>query len=91
MRNVIAVDFGRDSVRTILLKAETRAEIYSSNLYYPRRQKGTDLTLKETFENNPNAVFLLWKDYTSVKLAEEINTCAKNSLLTVSINNSLLK
>ncbi len=132
---VIGVDFGTDSVRSVLLNAIKGEEIVSSVFYYPRwkdgkycnagknqfRQhpldyvegleatikdclqkagadiaenikgisvdttgsspvavdkSGTPLSLLPGMENNPNAMFVLWKDHTAIKEAGEINTHA---------------
>ena len=129
---VIGVDYGTDSVRSVLLSATNGKEIASSVFYYPRWKEGkycnaiknqfrqhpldyvegleatitaclqkagadiaahvkgisvdttgstpiavdasgTPLSMKAGFEENPNAMFVLWKDHTSVKEAEEIN------------------
>lgn len=129
---VIGVDYGTDSVRSIILDAANGEEIASSVFVYPRwkdglfcnplinqyRQHpldyieglestikeclhkagstvasgvkaisvdttgsspvavdktGTPLALISGFENNPNAMFVLWKDHTSTKEAAEIN------------------
>jgi L-ribulokinase len=129
---VIGVDYGTDSVRTIIADAGNGNEIASSVFYYPRwkagrycnatlnqfRQHpldyvegleatikdcvqkagkeiaqqvkalsidttgstpvavdktGTPLALLSGFEENPNAMFVLWKDHTSTKEAAEIN------------------
>ncbi len=136
MQYVIGVDFGTDSVRSILVNAGNGAEINSSIFYYPRWKKGlyciaaknqfrqhpldylegleytitdclkkagpditqnvkaisvdttgsspiavdkngTALSLTEGLENNPNAMFVLWKDHTATKEAEEINRHAQ--------------
>lgn len=133
---VIGVDYGTDSVRSIIVDAASGAEVASSVFYYPRwrdglfcnpaknqfRQhpkdyvegleatikhclqqagtsvssqvkaiavdttgstpvavdkSGTPLALTPGFENNPNAMFVLWKDHTSTKEAAEINEHAE--------------
>ncbi|MBV9987632.1 MAG: ribulokinase [Chitinophagaceae bacterium] len=135
-RFVIGVDFGTDSVRSILVNARNGEEAASSVFYYPRwkqglycdasahmfRQhpadytEGLEATIKECiakagadtaanvagisvdttgstpiavnkqgvplaflpgFENNPNAMFVLWKDHTAVKEAGELNVHAE--------------
>lgn len=132
---VIGVDYGTDSVRSIIVNAISGEEIAASVFYYPRwkqgafcnaslnqfRQhpldyiegleytikdclskagedlainikgisvdttgstpiavdnQGTPLSLLPEFKDNPNAMFVLWKDHTSVKEAAEINAHA---------------
>jgi L-ribulokinase len=132
---VIGIDYGTDSVRSVLLNAINGEEIAASVFYYPRwaagkycnaaknqfRQhpldyvEGLEATIKDCVqkagaaiaanvkgisvdttgstpiavdatgtplamlpgsEGNPNAMFVLWKDHTSTKEAEEINTHA---------------
>lgn len=133
---VIGVDYGTDSVRSVIVNAKNGRELASSVFYYPRWQQGlycnaahnqfrqhpldyiegleqtikdcikkaggdavassikaisvdttgsspvavdkngVPLALKAGFENNPNAMFVLWKDHTGVKEAAEINAHA---------------
>jgi L-ribulokinase len=133
---VIGVDYGTDSVRSILVDAANGQEVASAVFYYPRwkeglycdaaqnqfrqhpldylegleqtiksclQQAGTDkaaqvraisvdttgstpvavdetgtpLALTPGFEKNPNAMFVLWKDHTSVSEAAAINAHAE--------------
>lgn len=129
---VIGVDYGTDSVRSILVNAKNGEEIATAVFYYPRWKEGkycnptdnqfrqhpldyvegleytiksclqkagadiagnvkaisvdttgsspvavdatgTPLALIPGFENNPNSMFVLWKDHTGVKEAAQIN------------------
>lgn len=129
---VIGVDYGSDSVRSIIVNAADGYEVASSVFYYPRwrdglycnpsqnqfrqhpldyiegleftikdclkkagaeiaahvkgisvdttgstpvavDETGTPLALLPGMEHNPNAMFVLWKDHTSVKEAAELN------------------
>jgi L-ribulokinase len=129
------VDYGTDSVRSLLVNAATGSEVASAVYYYPRwkdglycdpagnrfrqhpldyiegleytiksclqqagpavasavkaisvdttgstpvavDETGTPLGLLPQFEQNPNALFVLWKDHTAVKEAAEINANA---------------
>jgi L-ribulokinase len=44
----------------------------------PVAKDGTPLALTKGFENNPNAMMVLWKDHTSIIEANEINELAAN-------------
>lgn len=133
---VIGVDYGTDSVRSVIVNAGNGQEVAASVFYYPRWKQGqfcdpaknqfrqhpldyiegleqtikkclleagsdvaarikaisvdttgstpvavdghgTPLALLPEFAENPNAMFVLWKDHTSVKEAAEINEHAK--------------
>lgn len=132
---VIGVDYGSDSVRTVLVDAANGQELAASVFNYPRWKQqlycdmyenrfrqhpldyleglehtikdciakagaaiaakvkaisvdttgstpvavdatGTPLALLPGFEENPNAMFVLWKDHTSVEEAAQINAHA---------------
>jgi len=138
MSLVIGVDYGTDSVRSVIVNTKNGKEISSSVFYYPRWKKGlycdaainqfrqhpldyiegleksikralrmapknsakkivgiavdstgstpvavdkrgTPLALKKGFSKNPNAMFILWKDHTGIKEAEEINKLCRKS------------
>jgi L-ribulokinase len=133
---VIGVDYGTDSVRSVIVNAASGNEVASAVFYYPRWKKGmycnaslnqfrqhpldytegleytiknclqqagpgialkvkaisvdttgstpaavdatgTPLALLPAFETNPNAMFILWKDHTSIKEAAQINEHSK--------------
>lgn len=132
----LGVDYGTDSVRTVLVDTTDGTEISSSVFYYPRWKKGkycnpsknrfrqhpldyvegleatvkavlakapagvaenivaisvdttgstpvavdrngTPLALLPEFAENPNAMFVLWKDHTATAEAELINTVSR--------------
>ena len=135
---VFGVDFGTDSVRSLLVNALNGEEIATSVIHYPRwknqlfchpgmnqfrqhpldylegltytiknclqglseeiiqnikgisidttgstpvavDESGTPLSLLPEFADNPNAMFILWKDHTSIEEAEAINNYNRQS------------
>ena len=133
---VIGVDFGTDSVRSVIVDTANGSELGSAVFYYPRwkegrycspaenrfrqhpldytegleqsirsaleqappytaahvvglsvdttgstpvavDEQGTPLAMTPEFRENPNAMFILWKDHTAVGEAAEINHLAK--------------
>jgi len=134
---VIGIDFGTDSVRTVIVDTTNGKMVGTSVFEYPRWKKGlysnpslnqfrhhpldyleglektvkgaikglskeiirnisgltvdttgstpvavdrngTPLSLLPGFENDPDAMFILWKDHTSLKEADEINALVKS-------------
>ncbi len=132
----IGLDYGTDSVRSLIVNVETGEEIATAVFQYPRwkkgmycnapnnqfrqhpkdylegleytitealkkapadvaenvvgisvdttgstpvavDEKGIPLSLTPGFEENPNAMFILWKDHTAIKEAAEINHLSK--------------
>ena len=135
---VFGVDFGTDSVRSLLVNALNGEEIATSVFHYPRwknqlfchpglnqfrqhpldylegltytikaclqglseeiiqnikgisidttgstpvavDESGTPLSLLPEFADNPNAMFILWKDHTSIEEAEAVNNYNRQS------------
>jgi L-ribulokinase len=133
---VIGLDYGTDSVRTVIVNAATGNEVASDVHHYTRwsggmyclpsenqfrqhpldylegfeitlkncldsageevrknirgisvdttgstpvavNRQGTPLSLTSGFEENPNAMFVLWKDHTAVREAAEINEVSR--------------
>jgi L-ribulokinase len=134
---VIGVDYGTDSVRSIIVDTSNGKEVSGAVFEYPRWKKGkycdpaknqfrqhpldylegletsvkqalakapegtaaaivgisvdttgstpvavdrngTPLSLLPEFDENPNAMFVLWKDHTAVKEADQINELARS-------------
>ena len=90
----IGIDFGTDSVRTILVNTAKGKELLSNvsdaivanvkaisvastgSTPIAVNEIGVPLSLIQGFEENPNAMFILWKDHTAIKEANEINQLA---------------
>jgi L-ribulokinase len=137
MKYSIGIDYGTDSVRSLIVNVNTGQELASAVYHYPQwkagkhcdppgnlfrqhpsdylegleytignslgkvtgevrqnivaisvdttgstpvavNRDGVPLSLTPGFENNPNAMFVLWKDHTAVREAEEINELARS-------------
>jgi len=133
----IGLDYGSDSVRSLIVNTQTGEEMGTAVFHYPRwkegkycdptknkfrqhpldyleglektivgalegvsdevrnnivaisvdttgstpvavNREGVPLSLTAGFEENPNAMFVLWKDHTAVKEAEEINRLSRS-------------
>lgn len=134
---VIGIDYGTDSVRSVLVDVSSGVEVSSSVFYYPRwkagkycqavnsqyrqhpldyleglestikdclekssiadignmvtaisvdttgstpiavNQDGVPLGMLDEFKDNPNAMFILWKDHMAIKEANELNEHAE--------------
>lgn len=68
----VLVEAGEDIRRNVVAIS---ADTTGSTPVAVNRQ-GKPLSLTEGFEENPNAMFILWKDHTAIKEAEEINQLA---------------
>lgn len=136
IKYTIGIDYGTDSVRSLIVNTASGEEVAASVYYYPQwkegkycdptsnqfrqhpadylkgleqtisgalesvsdevrrnivaisvdttgstpvavNKQGLPLSLSPEFADNPNAMFILWKDHTAVKEAEEINQLAK--------------
>lgn len=135
-KHTIGLDYGTDSVRSLIVNTQTGEEVATAVFYYPRwkegkycdpienrfrqhpkdylegleytinkaledvsievrnsivaisvdttgstpvavNREGVPLALTSGFEENPNAMFVLWKDHMAIREAEEINTLAR--------------
>ena len=49
---------------------------------------GLPLALEPAFKHNPNAMFVLWKDYSAIREAEMINYYAKKCKVEINLNDT---
>ena len=76
---VIGLDYGTDSVRSLIVDASNGEEIASEVVYYARWKDGKFCNLaKNQFRQHPHAMFILWKDHTGTKEADEINKVSRS-------------
>ena len=80
------IDVLEESIREALAKAPAGAAAHVVGMAFDTtgstpvltNNEGLPLALLPEFSENPNAMFVLWKDHTAVKEADEINTLARN-------------
>lgn len=76
LENTIKAVLKTSEINPSLVRGITVDTTGSSPL--PMADDGEALAFKKEFENNPNAMMVLWKDHTALEEAEEINRLSKS-------------